>query len=151
LPLVDIRRFAGAVGIRVFGFPDTRLYGNSATRLPVYPTSAGYPASPVIHTTVRNDDEGQIIDTLVGAQGRIHRGPPTRPPVRREQKTPQLQSEARLMALPKTRTSRANTHARRSQWKAQAVDLATVTTPEGETVRVPQQLAQAVRKGYVKL
>lgn len=41
------------------------------------------------------------------------------------------------MALPKTRTSRANTHARRSQWKAQAVDLATVTTPEGETVRVP--------------
>lgn len=55
------------------------------------------------------------------------------------------------MALPKTRTWRTNTHARRSQRKARAVDLATVANPEGETVRVPQQLAQAVRKGYVKL
>ncbi len=53
------------------------------------------------------------------------------------------------MALPKTRTSRVNTHARRSQWKATAVDLATVTTPEGKTVRIPQRLAQAVRKGYI--
>ena len=61
-----------------------------------------------------------------------------------------MESEARLMALPKERKSRANTRTRRSQWKAQAPQLATVTTPEGETVQVPQNLAPAVRKGYVK-
>ncbi|WP_082440318.1 50S ribosomal protein L32 [Bifidobacterium aesculapii] len=54
------------------------------------------------------------------------------------------------MALPKVRTSRANTRTRRSQWKATVPQLATVTTPEGEVVRVPQNLAAAVRKGYVK-
>lgn len=54
------------------------------------------------------------------------------------------------MALPKARKSRANTRTRRSQWKAQAPQLSTVTTPEGETVQVPQNLAAAVRKGYVK-
>ncbi|MCI1219431.1 MAG: 50S ribosomal protein L32 [Bifidobacterium sp.] len=54
------------------------------------------------------------------------------------------------MALPKYKTSRANTHARRSQWRAEVPQLATVRTPEGETVQVPQTLAAAVRKGYVK-
>ena len=61
-----------------------------------------------------------------------------------------MESEAGLMALPKVRTSRANTRTRRAQWKAKAPQLVTVRTPEGEEVRVPQNLAAAVRKGYVK-
>lgn len=54
------------------------------------------------------------------------------------------------MALPKYRTSRSHTHSRRANWKAKVPQLATVTTPEGEVVRVPQNLAAAVRKGYMK-
>lgn len=54
------------------------------------------------------------------------------------------------MALPKYKTSRANTHSRRSQWKAQTARLITVSTPEGKSVQVPQNLAAAVRKGYIK-
>ena len=54
------------------------------------------------------------------------------------------------MALPKVRTSRANTHARRANWKAKAPQLATVRTTDGQTVQVPPYLAAAVRKGYVK-
>lgn len=46
------------------------------------------------------------------------------------------------MALPKVRTSRANTHARRSQWKAQTAQLI--------AVHVPHSLVKAARKGYVK-
>lgn len=61
-----------------------------------------------------------------------------------------MEGEARLMALPKVRTSRANTRTRRSNWKAKVQQLATVQTPEGETVRVPQNLAAAVRRGYWK-
>ena len=38
------------------------------------------------------------------------------------------------MALPKVRTSRANTHARRSQWKAQTAQLIAVHVPDGEVV-----------------
>ena len=53
------------------------------------------------------------------------------------------------MALPKTRTSRANTHSRRSNWKAKPVDLVTTTTPDGREAQVPAYLAAAVRKGYV--
>ena len=55
------------------------------------------------------------------------------------------------MALPKYKTSRANTHSRRSNWKAAPAQLASVRTPDGEVVKVPQQLAPAVRKGYVQL
>ena len=44
------------------------------------------------------------------------------------------------MALPKVRTSRANTHARRSQWKAQAAQLIAVHMPDGEVVHVPHSL-----------
>ena len=55
------------------------------------------------------------------------------------------------MALPKYKTSRANTHSRRAKWKAKPVDLATVATPEGRTVKVPQHLAAAVRKGYLHI
>lgn len=54
------------------------------------------------------------------------------------------------MALPKVRTSRANTHARRSQWKAQAAQLIAVHMPDGEVVHVPHSLVKAARKGYVK-
>lgn len=53
------------------------------------------------------------------------------------------------MALPKVRTSRANTHARRSR-KAQAAQLIAVHMPDGEVVHVPHSLVKAVRKGYVK-
>lgn len=55
------------------------------------------------------------------------------------------------MALPKTRTSRANTHSRRSHWKTDAVTLIDVRTPDGTVVRVPQRLAAAVHKGYVHI
>ncbi|MCH4159922.1 50S ribosomal protein L32 [Bifidobacterium sp.] len=55
------------------------------------------------------------------------------------------------MALPKYKKSRANTHARRSQWKAETAQLITVRTPEGENVIVPQHLAAAARKGKLKL
>lgn len=62
------------------------------------------------------------------------------------------------MALPKVRTSRANTHARRSQWKAQTAQLIAVHmpdgevvhVPDGEVVHVPHSLVKAARKGYVK-
>ncbi|MCI1832317.1 MAG: 50S ribosomal protein L32 [Bifidobacterium sp.] len=54
------------------------------------------------------------------------------------------------MALPKYKRSRANTHARRSQWKAQAVQTIEVRTPEGDTVQVPQNLAAAARRGYMR-
>ena len=53
------------------------------------------------------------------------------------------------MALPKTRTSRANTHSRRSNWKAKPVDLVATVTPDGHEMRVPAYLVPAVRKGYV--
>jgi large subunit ribosomal protein L32 len=54
------------------------------------------------------------------------------------------------MALPKYKKSRANTHARRSQWKARPAQIIDVRTPEGDTVQAPQNLAAAVRKGYIK-
>lgn len=54
------------------------------------------------------------------------------------------------MALPKYKASRANTHSRRANWKAKVPQLATARTPGGEVVQVPQNLAAAVRKGYMK-
>lgn len=62
-----------------------------------------------------------------------------------------MEGEAGLMANPKVRTSRANTHSRCANWKAKPVSLATVTTPDGRTVQVPQHLAAAARKGYIEV
>lgn len=52
------------------------------------------------------------------------------------------------MAVPKRRTSRSNTRHRRSQWKASAPDLVTVTIG-GEKHRVPRRLVRAVHLGLV--
>lgn len=52
------------------------------------------------------------------------------------------------MAVPKRRTSRSNTRHRRAQWKANPPRLVTVEV-EGETVRVPRSLVNAVHRGYV--
>ncbi|NHC23460.1 50S ribosomal protein L32 [Nocardioides sp. IC4_145] len=52
------------------------------------------------------------------------------------------------MAVPKRRTSRSNTRHRRSQWKATAPSLVTVTV-EGERYRVPRNLVAAVHRGLV--
>jgi large subunit ribosomal protein L32 len=52
------------------------------------------------------------------------------------------------MAVPKRRTSRANTRHRRSQWKAQPPALVTVTV-EGREHRVPRPLVAAVHRGLV--
>ncbi|ADG97731.1 ribosomal protein L32 [Segniliparus rotundus DSM 44985] len=54
------------------------------------------------------------------------------------------------MAVPKRRKSRSNTRARRSQWKAAAVDLVTVRVA-GQDVRVPRRLVKAVHLGYVEV
>lgn len=53
------------------------------------------------------------------------------------------------MAVPKRKLSRSNTRARRSQWKAEPVDLVPVRTPSGEWVRVPRRLARAVTRGLI--
>ncbi|MFT9397719.1 MAG: 50S ribosomal protein L32 [Bifidobacterium psychraerophilum] len=55
------------------------------------------------------------------------------------------------MALPKYKKSRANTHARRAQWKAHNEQIITVSTPDASVVEVPQHLAAAARKGLLKL
>ena len=52
------------------------------------------------------------------------------------------------MAVPKRRMSRANTRSRRSQWKASAPDLVTVTVG-GQAFRVPRRLVRAVQLGMV--
>lgn len=52
------------------------------------------------------------------------------------------------MAVPKRKMSRSNTRHRRSQWKAEAVDLITVQSPVGP-VLVPRRLARAVERGHV--
>lgn len=52
------------------------------------------------------------------------------------------------MAVPKRKMSRSNTRARRSQWKAEAVDLVPVRVG-GAWVRVPRRLARAVERGLV--
>lgn len=52
------------------------------------------------------------------------------------------------MAVPKRRMSRANTHARRSQWKADNVALQTVKI-DGKEVRIPRRLVKAAQLGLV--
>jgi large subunit ribosomal protein L32 len=45
------------------------------------------------------------------------------------------------MAVPKRKTSRSNTRARRSQWKAKAPDLVPITV-DGERKLVPRKLVK---------
>lgn len=52
------------------------------------------------------------------------------------------------MAVPKRKKSRARTRMRRSQWKAEAVDLVPVASPAGERIMVPRRLVRAVERGY---
>lgn len=52
------------------------------------------------------------------------------------------------MAVPKRRMSRANTHARRSQWKADNVALQTVKV-NGQEVQIPRRLVKAAQLGLV--
>ncbi|MGZ7496199.1 50S ribosomal protein L32 [Corynebacterium sp. ZY180755] len=52
------------------------------------------------------------------------------------------------MAVPKRRMSRANTHSRRSQWKADNVALQEVKV-NGQTVRIPRRLVKAAQLGLV--
>ncbi|MFJ4652755.1 50S ribosomal protein L32 [Nocardia sp. NPDC088792] len=52
------------------------------------------------------------------------------------------------MAVPKRRMSRANTHSRRSQWKATPPDLVPVKVG-GVVHQVPRRLARAVERGLI--
>ena len=52
------------------------------------------------------------------------------------------------MATPKFKKSRANTHSRRSQWKADNAALQEVTI-DGQTVRIPRRLVKAAKLGLV--
>ncbi|AKK02673.1 50S ribosomal protein L32 [Corynebacterium epidermidicanis] len=52
------------------------------------------------------------------------------------------------MAVPKRRMSRANTHARRSQWKADNVALQTVKI-DGKEVQIPRRLVKAAQLGLI--
>ncbi|MEV6098239.1 50S ribosomal protein L32 [Nocardia sp. NPDC051981] len=52
------------------------------------------------------------------------------------------------MAVPKRRMSRANTHGRRSQWKATPPDLIPIEVG-GAVYRVPRRLARAVQRGLI--
>ncbi|MGW4243297.1 50S ribosomal protein L32 [Nocardia sp. NPDC004722] len=52
------------------------------------------------------------------------------------------------MAVPKRRMSRANTRARRSQWKATAPDLIPVKVG-GVEYMIPRRLARAVQLGLL--
>ncbi|MBV2364498.1 50S ribosomal protein L32 [Streptomonospora nanhaiensis] len=52
------------------------------------------------------------------------------------------------MAVPKQRTPRSSTRKRRSAWKAQRPELATVQL-DGRTYRVPYQLVPAYRRGLL--
>lgn len=54
------------------------------------------------------------------------------------------------MAVPKRRMSRANTHARRSQWKADNVALQEVKI-NGQAVRIPRRLVKAAQLGLVEV
>ena len=53
-----------------------------------------------------------------------------------------------VMAVPKRRTSRANTRHRRAQWKAPRPDLVPVRV-DGEVHQVPRRLLRAVQRGLV--
>lgn len=54
------------------------------------------------------------------------------------------------MAVPKRRLSRANTHSRRSQWKADNVALQEVKV-DGQSVRIPRRLVKAAQLGLVEV
>jgi large subunit ribosomal protein L32 len=54
------------------------------------------------------------------------------------------------MAVPKRRTSRANTRGRRARWKADPVDLAPVTIV-GRRHLVPRRLVRAYQRGILTL
>lgn len=54
------------------------------------------------------------------------------------------------MAVPKRKLSRANTRARRSQWKADNVALQEVKI-DGQTVRIPRRLVKAAQLGLVEV
>lgn len=53
------------------------------------------------------------------------------------------------MAVPKRKLSRANTRARRAQWKADPVPLTPARTPDGRVVEVPRRLVRAVERGLL--
>ncbi|MDP9849977.1 50S ribosomal protein L32 [Streptosporangium lutulentum] len=52
------------------------------------------------------------------------------------------------MAVPKRKTSRANTRHRRSQWKAKATDLVPIVV-NGRRLLVPRPLVRAYHRGLV--
>lgn len=54
------------------------------------------------------------------------------------------------MAVPKRRTSRANTHARRSQWKTSATPLVPVTEG-GVEYKIPRRLVKAIKLGHLDI
>ncbi|RJQ74648.1 50S ribosomal protein L32 [Pseudonocardiaceae bacterium YIM PH 21723] len=54
------------------------------------------------------------------------------------------------MAVPKRKMSRSNTRHRRSQWKATAPDLVTITVA-GKEIRVPRRLVKAAQRGLLDL
>ena len=54
------------------------------------------------------------------------------------------------MATPKFRKSRANTHSRRSQWKAKNPELQTVKI-DGQEVRIPRRLVKAAQAGLIEV
>jgi large subunit ribosomal protein L32 len=56
--------------------------------------------------------------------------------------------EISVMAVPKRRMSRSNTRSRRSQWKAEAVGLVTVSVG-GRQHKVPRRLLKAARLGLI--
>jgi large subunit ribosomal protein L32 len=61
-----------------------------------------------------------------------------------------LKRRARIMAVPKRRTSRANTRSRRAQWKAKRPELVSVTVA-GQQHKVPRRLLKAARLGLIDL
>ncbi|MEU4697937.1 50S ribosomal protein L32 [Nonomuraea dietziae] len=52
------------------------------------------------------------------------------------------------MAVPKRRTSRANTRHRRSQWKASTLDLVPLVIG-GNRLLVPRRLVRAYQRGLI--
>ena len=60
----------------------------------------------------------------------------------------QHHEEIFAMAVPKRRMSRSNTRSRRSQWKATATGLVTVSVG-GRQQKVPRRLLKAARLGLI--
>lgn len=54
------------------------------------------------------------------------------------------------MPVPKRKKSRSRTRMRRSQWKAQATDLVTITV-QGRTIEVPRRLVKSYQAGYIEV